>query len=326
MKSFEYAAPRTEAEVVSLLNERPGTSAILAGGTDLVGLMKKMVETPDRVVNIMEVDSLKSILSDASGGVCIGAAVTLDDVLEHPSVLPLVALTQAIRGINSMQLLCQGTIGGELLQRPRCWYYRDGQGLVNERVADGENSLHAIFDNQGSAKFVSASRLAPTLIAMQASVRVVDSDGAESFRPVETLYQTPRRSGQRETTLSDTELVTHVRVPDQLGWVSGSYEVRQSCGPDYPLAAAACSFAHSGGVVREARVVLGHVAPVPRVAQDVAEFLEGKVIDEAVADRAGEMAVRHATPLSRNGYKVQLAKVAVKRAILSAAGLETGGL
>lgn len=326
MKSFEYAAPRTEADVVELLNERSGSAAILAGGTDLVGLMKKMVETPDRVVNIMEVDTLKSIELDSAGGVRIGAAVTLDDVIEHPSVTPLVALTEGIRRINSMQLLCQGTLGGELLQRPRCWYYRDGNGLINDSVAEGENSQHAIFDNHGPAKFVSSSRLAPMLIAMQASVRVVGVGGAESYRPVEALFQTPRREGQRENTLGDAELVTHVIVPDQDGWLSGSYEVRQNCGPDFPLAAAACSFAHAGGVVQEARIVMGHVAPAPRASQETADFLRGKVIDEVVAEAAGEIAVRPATPLSRNGHKVQLAKVAVKRAILSAAGLETGGL
>jgi xanthine dehydrogenase YagS FAD-binding subunit len=326
MKSFEYAAPRTEADVVALLNEHAGTATILAGGTDLVGLMKKMVETPDRVINIMEIDSLKSVDPIGNAGVRIGAAMTLDDVIEHPLVKPYSALTDGIRRINSMQLLCQGTLGGELLQRPRCWYYRDGSGLMNDRVADGENSQHAIFDNQGRAKFVSASRIAPLLIAMQASVRVVGSDGAESYRPVEALFQTPRRDGQRENTLGDAELVTHIIVPDQVGWMSGSYEVRQNCGPDFPLAAAACSFVHAGGVVQEARIVMGHVAPAPRSSQDAADFLRGKVIDEAVADAAGEVAVRKATPLSQNGHKVQLAKVAVKRAILSAAGLETGGL
>lgn len=326
MKSFEYAAPRTEADVVSLLSERPGESAILAGGTDLVGLMKKMVESPQRVVNIMEVDSLKSIEPQPGGGVRIGAAMTLDEVIEHPLVTPLTAFTESIRRINSMQLLCQGTLGGELLQRPHCWYYRDGDGLLSRKVEDGENSLHAIFDNQGPAKFVSASRVAPLLIAMHASVRVVGTDGVESYRPVESLYQTPRREGHREHTLGDAELVTHIIIPEPARRVSGSYEVRQGCGPDFPLAAAACSFSHSGGVVREARVVLGHVAPTPRVAADVADFLAGKVIDPQVAEQAGEVAVRHATPLSRNGHKVQLAKVAVKRAILAAAGLETGGL
>jgi xanthine dehydrogenase YagS FAD-binding subunit len=326
MKSFEYAAPRTEAEVVRLLAECPQGSAILAGGTDLVGLMKKMVETPDRVVNIMEVDSLKSIESDGASGVRIGAAVTLDDVADHPLLAPLSALTDAIRRINSMQLLCQGTIGGELFQRPRCWYYRDGHGLLNNLVQQGENSQHAIFDNQGPAKFVAASRLAPALIAMNASVRVIGPNGAESIRPVEAVFQTPRREGQRENTLGASELVTHIMLPDPASWVSGSYEVRQGCGPDFPLAAAACGFTHSGGVVQKARIVLGHVAPSPRISHEAAEFLQGKVIDEAVADAAGDVAVRHATPLSCNSHKVQLAKVAVKRAVLTAAGLETGGL
>ena len=121
MKAFEYAAPRSEAEAVSLLSAEPGKTEVLAGGTDLVGLMKKMIVTPDRVVNIMEVPSMRAINPQADGGLVIGAAATLDTLLESNYLGDFPAVTQAIRGINSMQLQAQGTLGGELCQRPRCW-------------------------------------------------------------------------------------------------------------------------------------------------------------------------------------------------------------
>ncbi len=329
MKNFEYAAPRTEAEVLELLSDKAGKTEILAGGTDLIGLMKKMILTPDRVVNIMEVPSLKRIDPQPDGGVTIGAAVTLDSILEHPYLEPYPAITQAIRGINSMQLQCQGTIGGEICQRARCWFFRNGHGLLangGRLTTDGENRYHAIFGNSGPAKDVSGSRVAPALIALGAQVRILGpTEEDEKLLAVEDFFRTPRHEGQRETVLEPNQYVSHIVLPPAGDRASATYEVRQSEGPDYPLAAAAAALRIELGIVREAKIVLGQVAPVPWVAPEAAHRLLGLPVDYAVAEAAGEDAVARATPLSNNRYKVQLAKVAVKRAILRAAGLETGG-
>src|SRR5436190_11789923 len=149
MKSFAYASPTTEGEALSLLSE-PGEIEILAGGTDLVGLMKKMIITPDLVVNIRDIPSLRTIEQLDDGAIAIGAAVTLDELLAHPYLDPYPAIGQAIQGISSMQLQCQGTIGGEVLQRPQCWYFRGGQGLLaggGSAVEEGDSRYHAIFGN-----------------------------------------------------------------------------------------------------------------------------------------------------------------------------------
>ena len=153
MKSFDYAEPRTEAEAVALLSEHAGRAEVLAGGTDLVGLMKKMIIKPDLVVNIMEVESLQSIGHQEDGSFSVGAAVTLDDLLAHPYLENYPAISDAILGINSMQLQSQGTLGGEICQRPRCWFYRNGEGLLDHQgqVSEGDNRLHAILGNQGPA-------------------------------------------------------------------------------------------------------------------------------------------------------------------------------
>jgi len=329
MKNFSYAAPRTEAEVLTCLSPQPGETELIAGGTDLVGLLQKMVVTPERVVNLLDVPSLNSVEELDGGVVAIGATVTLDVLLAHPYLSPYPSIRQAIDGINSMQLQCQGTLGGEVLQRPQCWFFRDGRGLTaagGKLAAEGDNRYHAILGNQGAAKFVSASRIAPALVALGATARVIGPDEAdEKFIPVEQLFRTPRHEGERENTLAANQLLTHILLPSADGLANATYEVRHGEGPDYPLAAAAAALRIEGGVVREAKVVLGHVAPTPWVSTPAAETLRGWMIDANLADAAGEAAVAEATPLSNNAYKVQLAKVAVKRAILRAAGLETGG-
>lgn len=327
MKAFEYAAPREEAEVLDLLSPQWGTTEILAGGTDLVSLMKKMIVTPDRVVNIKEVRSLRGVSAD-SEHVTIGATTTLDDLLESPDLDDYPAIKQAIRGINSMQLQAQGTIGGELCQRPSCWYFRNGQGLLahNGRlVAEGANRYHAIFGNAGPAKFVNASRIAPALIALDAQLRIIGPGDEETLLPLEYFYRTPRDESQRENVLAPNQLVTHIVLPRTYVASNATYEVRHGEGPDYPLASAAASLRLDGGVVRDAQIVLGHVAPTPWVSRQAVEAIIGRYVDESSAQAAGDAAVASATPLSENGYKVQLARTAVKRAILLAAGLETGG-
>jgi xanthine dehydrogenase YagS FAD-binding subunit len=330
MKNFTYAAPRTEAEVLSVLSSVLGETELIAGGTDLVPLLTQMVVTPKRVVNLLEVPSLRDVELLDGGVVSIGATVTLDVLLAHPYINPYPSIQQAIDGIASMQIQCQGTIGGELLQRPQCWFFRDGRGLLaggGKLAAEGDNRCHAILGNQGAAKFVSASRIAPALIALGATVRVIGPDeGEEKFVPVADLFRAPRHEGERENTLLPGQLLTHILLPAADGLANATYEVRHGAGPDYPLAAAAAALRMEGGIVRDARIVMGQVAPTPWISEEAADILRESVVNEQVADAAGLAAVSRATPLSNNEYKVQLAKTAVKRAILRAAGLETGGL
>jgi xanthine dehydrogenase YagS FAD-binding subunit len=324
MKAFEYAAPRRENEVCELLATASGPAEIVAGGTDVVGLMKKMLVNPARVVNIKEVASLRGISADSTG-VTIGATTTLDEILESPHLDAFPAIKQVIRNISSPQLQQQGTLGGELCQRPRCWYYRNGYGLLEAAglIERGENRYHAIFGNEGLAKFVAPSRLAPALIALGAQLRVIGND-SESRLPVEALYRGPRLAGERELVLEPDQLVTHVHLPKSK-LANASYEVRHGEGPDYPLVACSAALEISRGVVTNAQIVLGQVAPTPWISAPAAEALLGKPVNPETAREAGEAAVAWATPLSDNGYKVHLAKVAVERAIRLAVGLPTGG-
>jgi xanthine dehydrogenase YagS FAD-binding subunit len=329
MRNFEYASPTTEAELLEHLRDWPGETELIAGGTDLIGLMQKMVITPRRVVNLLDVPNFREIEELDGGVVSIGATVTLDIVQVHPYLNPYPALRHAIDGIASLQIQCQGTIGGEILQRPQCWFFRDNRGLLaaGGKLADqGDNRYHAIFGNQGPAKFVSASRLAPALIALGAKARVIGPEATyEQIVPIESLFRVPRHEGERENTLSPGQLVTHILLPPADGMANATYEVRHGEGPDYPLAAAAAALVIEDGIVREAKIVLGHVAPTPWISDEAVAALVGRTVTAETAEAAGEAAISNASPLSNNGYKVQLAKVAVKRAILRAANLETGG-
>jgi xanthine dehydrogenase YagS FAD-binding subunit len=226
-----------------------------------------------------------------------------------------------------MQLQCQGTLGGEICQRPQCWFYRNGLGLVSADVEGGANRYHAILGNQGLAKFVNSSRIAPALISLGAQLRVIGpEEGAEQFIAVEDLFRVPKGEDDRLLALAPGQFVTHVILPPIAGRTCATYEVRHGEGPDYPLAASSVALRMDAfGVVREAKITLGHVAPTPWVAHEAARMLVGHRVDVSRAEMAGAAAVALAIPMSENEYKVQLAKTAVKRAILLAAGLETGG-
>jgi xanthine dehydrogenase YagS FAD-binding subunit len=328
MKAFEYAAPRSEQEALGLLSAERGESVVLAGGTDLVGLMKQMIVKPDRVVSLSRVESLRTIEADSTS-VRIGAMVTLEDILDNPVSQFYPALQRAISAIASLQLRSQGTLGGELCQRPRCWYFRAGHGLLARRgqdVVEGDGRYHAIFGNAGAAKFVSPSRLAPALIALDAQLRVIGPGEAdETHMPLEAFFRTPKSDREREHLLEPNQIVAEVILPHPEGRTSASYEVRHGSGPDYPLVAAAASLLTSGGVASEAKIVLGQVAPVPWISREASDAIVGRPVTYETAEAAGEAAASVATPLADNEYKVQLAKVAVKRALLLAAGMETGG-
>jgi xanthine dehydrogenase YagS FAD-binding subunit len=325
MESFEYAHPSTKQEAIGLLGSNWNDAAVLAGGTDLLSLMKDYVVTPKRVVNIKNVEGMDGIQSNAEG-VTIGALVTLDELLENSTIRSeFPALTHAAQGITSPQIRAMGTVGGDLCQRPRCWYFRNGYGLLakdesgKSLVPNGENRYHAILGNSGPAYFVNPSSLAPALIALEAKLELADPKGQREVSAAE-FFVIPKSDNERENLLKPNEVLTHIMIPaSSRGFRSATYEVRHKSALDWPLAAAAVAVKLEGGKVEASRIVLGHVAPIPWEANDAAKELKGKAITESVAASVGEAAVRGAKPLSQNAYKVRLAKVAVKRALLAAA-------
>jgi xanthine dehydrogenase YagS FAD-binding subunit len=325
MRAFDYASPTTKEQAVALLGAKWGETEVLAGGMDLLSLMKDHITEPKRIVNIKEIKELEGLKFASGTGLRIGALVTLDELMNNATVLKeYPALVQAAEGVTSPQIRNLGTVGGDLCQRPRCWYYRSGFGLLAQDsggkslVSEGENKYHAILGNSGPAYFVNPSSLAPALIALGAKIRVFGAKGSREVA-AEQFFVTPKSNDQREYVLQSNEIVTEILVPPPAGSRSATYEVRQHDALDWPLAAASVALKLSGKKVTSARVVMGHVAPVPWPSSDAEKFLTGKTISDQVAQDAGSAAVSGAKRLSQNGYKIQLARVAVKRAILRAA-------
>jgi len=328
MRAFEYTSPTTRQQAVELLS---GEAAVLAGGTDLLSLMKDDVLTPKRVVNIKDIRELNGV-HYGPRGMQIGALTSLGDLADHPLVKQhYPAFADALVDAASQQIRNMATIGGNICQRPRCWYFRSGFGLTPKTpegkslVEAGDNRYHAILGNDGPALFVSPSSIVPAMIAYEARIRIAGPKGSRELA-LEKLFKTPQAEDEREHDLQANEIVTDIFLPPPSAGRYAHYEVRQKESFDWPLALAAVALHMNGNTVRSARVVMGYVAPVPWVSEEAAQVLVGKAVSEETAKAAGDAAVSKAKPLSHNGYKVQLARVAVKRAILQAAqGKAKGG-
>jgi xanthine dehydrogenase YagS FAD-binding subunit len=311
---------------VGLLGDRWGKVEILAGGSDLLALLKEDIVAPSQLVNIKKIAGLRSFSADAVRGLSAGCLVTLDELAHDKGVSKLYpALTEAISDAASPQIRNMATLGGNLCQRPRCWYFRNGYGLLAQDakgeslVLKGDNRYHAILGNQGPAYFVSPSTIAPVLVALGAELEIVGPDGPRSIL-LEHFYRIPKKPTEREHDLAPNEVVTRLTVPPPApGAVTAYYEVRQKHGFDWPAATATVSIITERNAITRASVVLGHVAPVPWRSAEAETALIGKTMSEAIATSASIAALKPAKDLGQNGYKIQIARVALKRAFLKAA-------
>jgi xanthine dehydrogenase YagS FAD-binding subunit len=328
MRAFEYASPTTKEQAVGLLGTTWGQAEVLAGGTDLLSLMKDDVVHPRRLVNIKQIKEMNGV-TPGPKGLRIGALTTLGELADNVNVVKdYPALAEAINDAASPQIRNMATLGGNLCQRPRCWYFRGGFGLLpksesgKDLVTNGENRYHAILGNDGPAKFVSPSSIAPVLIAYGAVLRLVGPQGMRE-QSLEHFYVIPKSESQREHDLKPNEILAEVILPPTHNLKVAHYEIRQKAAFDWPLAVAAVALNMNGSDLFGSRLVLGYVAPIPWRAGDGEAALNRAARDhgitEEAAKAAAEGALKTATPLSHNAYKVQLAKVAVKRVILKAA-------
>ena len=327
MKAFAYVNATSEKEAVAALSPEFEKALPIGGGQDLLARMKDYITQPDRIVNVKT--ALESAVTPASGGLRIGAAMRMVDLAEHPDVLRLYpAIAAAAIEVGTPQIRNQATVGGNLNQRPRCWYYRNEEFVCFKKGGStcfspaGENQFHAIFGS-GPSFIVHPSSLAVPMLAYGATFRLAGPTG-ERLVPAADYFTMPTLQNVRtENVLKPSELLTHVLLPAPGSQKSGHYEVRYKTSHDWPIAFATVLLTMNGPTVQAARVVMGAVAPVPWRSTAAEQALAGKAVDEQTAAAAAEAALRGARPLSQNAYKVQVAKTAVKRAILRAAGIQT---
>jgi xanthine dehydrogenase YagS FAD-binding subunit len=324
MKNFTYYRPKTVEQAVGLLDAKWGTAELLAGGTDLHDLQKEYIAQPDKVVSVNAIDGLAGV-DIQENVVVIHAATKLADIAAHAELKKLApALTAAADDIGGPQIRNMGTLGGNLCQRNRCWYFRDQptvcllKGGDKCYALDGDNRYHAIFTQGHKCVIVHPSTLAPGLLALDASVSVQGPQGKRTLK-LDEFFRAPTSATEREHNLQSNEMVVSVSFPKG-GQKNASYEVRHKQAYDWPLVQAAVAFNLDGNKANGVKVVLGHVAPTPRIAEAAAQALEGKEVTEETAAAAGKAAADGAKPLAQNGYKVKLVEVAVKRAVLTAAG------
>lgn len=317
MKPFELTAPATlEAAVAA-----PGT--FLAGGTTLVDLMKLNVLTPQQVQDINGLP-LRGI--DTTDGLRIGALERMSDIAAHPGVYP--AISRALLQSASQQLRNMASIGGNLLQRTRCGYFRDVNMPCNKRnpgsgcpAVNGANRMHAILGASDSCVATHASDVAVALIALDAELVLRDAAGTRTVRLAD-FYRLPGETPDVEHDLRPGELITEVIVP-RLDWARRStyVKVRDRQSYEFALCSVAVALDIDDGRVVDARVAAGGVATVPWRLPAVEDALRGAPVGVAAFEAAAEVAAEGAKPLSGNGFKVSLLRRTVVRALLEGSRL-----
>ena len=327
MKAFAYVNPANEKEAVAAL-KTDGIAMPIGGGQDLLARMKDYIDSPDRVINVKGLDA--TVTAAPGGGLKIGSAVKIVDLSENAQVAKLYpAVVHAAGEVGTPQIRHQGTVGGNVNQRPRCWYYRNEEFVCYKKggsrcfAENGENQYHAIFGNEGPSHIVHPSSLAVPFIAYGAKFRVLGPNGAREIAAADFFTMPTLQNVLKENVLEDEDILTHVILPAPGNVKSGHYEVRYKQSHDWPLAFTTVVLTMNGNTIASARVVLGAVAPIPWRSKAAEAALVGKPLNEQTAAAAGEAAVSEAKPMSGNAYKVQIAKTAVKRAVMQAAGIKT---
>jgi xanthine dehydrogenase YagS FAD-binding subunit len=311
LPKFSHARPSSVGDALAVLEEKD--ARIHGGGSDLLGCLRDGVFTTDTLVSLGGISELSGITASADGGLKIGAMTTIAEIAANGRVATdYTALGDAANVVASPQLRNQGTIAGNLCQKPRCWYYRGDFDCLRKGgelcyAYAGENQYHCIFGGD-MCYIVHPSDTAPALAALGAICRVSSPTASRSVA-VDALHMAPSEDPQRETVLDDDEIITEVILPKAPAGLRSSYrKVRSRNAWDFALAGVALALVFDDDTVRSARVFLSGAAPVPWRSASVEKAITGKRLDAATVAAAAEAAVAGAEPLSGNGYKIALFK------------------
>ena len=335
MKAFEWMSPTSITDAVSALKSAPAPDDIddaarpIAGGQDLLTTMKDYITRPSRVVNLKGIRGLDKIVEDGKGGLRIGALVTLAQLEEHTVVRrSFPGLAEAAHSIATPQIRNLGTVGGNLCQRPRCWYFRLEEAVCLKKggsecfAATGENKYNAILGG-GPSYIVHPSDLAPMLVALGGSVSVVSPDGKRSVL-LDKFFTLPADGNlRRENVLKNDEIITEIHVPASKFAAHSTYlKFKERDSMDFAMAAVAAAVALGANkTMSEARLVLGGVAPIPWRVPKAEAALIGKTLNSDVLATAARIALEGAKPLEKNAYKIPLTQTLVRRALAKAGGV-----
>ena len=328
MKTFTNAAPRDLKAAVAAASQARSNGqrvSFAGGGSDILGQMKDRVVSPDVLVYLKSVKGLDTVTSDAKA-TTIGGLITLDALAHHDAIRTrFAALAMAAETEATPQIRNAATLAGNICQRPWCWYYRNGFACLKNGgnrcfSVDGENQFHAIFGG-GPSYIVHPSDTAPALVALEASFRITGPSGERTV-PASEFFVLPKDNAARENVLHDDEVLSAIVLPQTPARQRSTYfKVMDREAWTHAIVSAAVAMTmDSGGVCREARIVLGGVAPIPWRVPEVEKLLKDQRITRELAARAGAAAVQGARPLAKNAYKVPMTEAMVARAIRSLAG------
>ncbi|MGB7296897.1 MAG: xanthine dehydrogenase family protein subunit M [Candidatus Aminicenantales bacterium] len=322
MNNFRWTEPQTMEQAVALLAKGEGKAYPMAGGTDIFSEIKEGVVEPELIVDLKAIPGLSSI-EKGKEGVRIGALTTVADLAADAMIRQdYPGLSAAASSLATPQLRNVGTVGGNLCQRPRCWYYRDVQTVCRKKggsqcfATKGRNKYHAVFGG-GICHIVYPSDLAPMLIALDAQVSISSPRGERSLALTD-FYALPSKNVRRENVLAGDELIREVRIPPAKKNEKSAYvKLKERETWDFALVSAAVRETVSGGGLNDLRIVLGGVAPIPWRLANTETSLQGKKMTAAVIKEALRADLQEARPLQENGYKTALAEAAVSQALLS---------
>jgi xanthine dehydrogenase YagS FAD-binding subunit len=321
MQTFEWIDATSVEQATALLVDG---SIAKAGGMDILDLMKEGILKPSRIVNLKTIEGLDGLKYSDSGGLTLGPLVTLAYIASSPEIRKhYPALADAAHHAATPQVRNAATIGGNLLQRPRCWYFRNAlfhQDGESSCARDGENQYHAIFENSRTA-MVQASTPATPLIAYEATVELTGPEGKRRSVALKDFFLPPDMNRDSDTVIKGGEVLTSITIPPvEKGTRAAYHKQTERDSYDWPICDVAVVLQMSGGSVHIASIAMGWVAPTPRRAVESERILTGKRITEDLAREAARAAVAGATPLSKNSYKVPVLEAVLRRTILAAAG------
>ena len=327
MNAFELHNPASVAEAIALLDPQDANNRrvrIMAGGQDLLTELKERLVEPESVVNLKHIPGLDKLTWDAKTGLQIGALVKIADVADNPEVKKrFPALAMAAGSVASPQIRHMGTLGGNLCQRPRCWYYRNENIVCIKKGGDrcyavtGENKYNAILGG-GPSFIVHPSDTATALVALGATVTIAGPKGSRTL-PLEKFFILPNVNVRHENVLLPTEIVTGITVPNTpLAARSVYLKFREKTSMDWAMSAVAVALQVSSGKVTDCRIVLGGVAPTPWRVPKAEAALKGKAVNAQTLQHVADIALEGALALEQNNYKLPLTKTLVRRAIQQA--------
>ncbi|MCI0566719.1 MAG: xanthine dehydrogenase family protein subunit M [Acidobacteria bacterium] len=320
MNPFEYASADSLDDAVALLREKKGRVRVIAGGTDLIPQMKSGVAEPERLVDLKGIPGLDRVEISA-GGLRLGTLVPLTEIASHPGIREShAALAQGASAAASPQIRNAGTLGGNLCQRPRCWYFRNEDFHCRKKggsecfALEGENKYHAIFGGDDCC-IVHPSDTAPALVACEAEATLRSPRG-ERRVPLADFFVLPSVDVRWENILAKDEILVSVFAPSPPPGTRASYtKIRERASFDFALASVAAVLTFEGATCTRARIVLGGVAPIPWPCPAAESVLVGHALDDALIAHASNAALEGAAPLSKNRYKVSLTRGIIRRAL-----------